>query len=183
LDQQQKILFDFTTPPPLPVEEKKEQAVAEVGTLQPRKRGRPKNDPSLKIKKKPGKRGRKSLKEASAMADLVEIPEDEILFKKQYYTTSEVAGMFQVNQSQIRLWEGEFSILQPKKNAKGDRYFRPIDIKNLYLIHHLLRQRKYTIAGAKEYLKKNARVQDTFGIIQSLEKVKAFLLEIKANLD
>lgn len=184
MDQPQQIVFDFTAPPPSQVEEKKEPA-AETDIQQPKKRGRgrPRKDPSLIMPKKPGKRGRKSLKEASAIADLVEIPEDEILFQKQYYTTSQVADMFRVNQSQIRLWESEFSILQPKKNAKGDRYFRPIDVKNLYLIHDLLRNRKFTIAGAKEYLKKNARVQETFGIIQSLEKVKAFLLEIKANLD
>lgn len=187
MDQrQQQILFDFTAPPPEPVvaEESKEQVVAEV-EAQPKKRGRgrPRKDPSLIVPKKPGKRGRKSLKEAAAMADLVEIPEDEILFRKQYYTTTEVADMFHANQSQIRLWESEFSILQPKKNAKGDRYFRPVDVKNLHLIHDLLRHRKFTIAGAKEYLKKNARVQEKFEIIQSLEKVKGFLLEIKANLE
>ena len=113
----------------------------------------------------------------------MEIPEDEVLFQKHYYTTSEVAKMFHVNISQIRLWENEFSILQPKKNAKGDRHFRPIDVKNLYLIHHLIRHRKYTIAGAKEYLKKNANANARFDIVQGLQKIKGFLLEIKANLD
>jgi DNA-binding transcriptional MerR regulator len=184
LDQPQQILFDFTAPPPPPpVKEIKEEATAKADPPQPKKRGRPKNDPSLKVKKVPGKRGRKSLKEASAIADLVEIPEDEILFQKKYYTTTEVANMFHVTQSQIRLWESKFSILQPKKNAKGDRYFRPIDVKNLYLIHDLLRHRKYTVDGAKDYLKKNAQINDRFEIVQGLQKVKSFLLEIKANLD
>lgn len=173
MDQPQQIVFDFTAiqPPPEDLIPKK------------RGRGRPRKDPSLIVKKVPGKRGRKSLKEAAEMAELVEIPSDEILFQKNYYTTSEVAEMFHVNQSQIRLWETEFSLIDPKKNAKGDRYFRPIDVKNLYLIHDLLRRRKYTVAGAKEYLKRNARIQEKFEIVQSLEKVKEFLLEIKANLD
>src|ERR1700722_12328434 len=106
-------------------------------------------DPVQKLK---SGRGRKSIRQVSEEADLIQIPEDEILFQKQYYTMGEVAEMFRVNQSLLRFWEAEFNILQPKKNKKGDRYFRPIDIKNLHLIYHLLRQRKYTIEGAKDFL-------------------------------
>lgn len=128
------------------------------------------------------KRGRKSLKEVAAEASLINIPEDEVLFSKQYYTMGEVAEMFHVNQSLLRFWETEFSILQPRKNKKGDRYFRPIDIKNLHLIYHLLRQRKYTIEGAKEFLRKNKTADQRFEAIQRLEQIKAFLLELKAQL-
>ena len=70
-----------------------------------------------------GKRGRKSLKEIALNADLLQIPEDDILFKKQYYAIGEVAGMFRENQSLIRYWETEFDILKPRKNRKGDRFF------------------------------------------------------------
>jgi DNA-binding transcriptional MerR regulator len=128
------------------------------------------------------KRGRKSLKQVAAEADLINIPEDEVLFSKQYYTMGEVAEMFRVNQSLLRFWETEFSILQPKKNKKGDRYFRPIDIKNLHLIYHLLRQRKYTIEGAKDFLKKNKTADQKFETIQRLQEIRAFLLELKAQL-
>ncbi|MBC8035346.1 MAG: MerR family transcriptional regulator [Chitinophagaceae bacterium] len=148
----------------------------------PKKRGRKPKDPTLVIKKEPGKRGRKSLKEAAAAADLVTIPEDEILFRKQYYTMGEVAEMFQINHSLIRLWESQFPILQPKKNKKGDRYFRPSDIKNLYLIHNLIRLKKYTIEGAKAYLKNATNAGAKFEVIQSLQKIRNFLLEIQANL-
>ena len=183
MGEPQQITFDFTAPPPPPpIEEKKEPPGVATATDQPKKRGRPRTT-SLREKRAPGKRGRKSLKEAAAIADLVEIPEDEILFQKKYYTTTEVANMFHVHQSQIRLWESKFSILQPKKNAKGDRHFRPIDIKNLYLIHDLLRNRKYTIDGARDYLKKNPQAEARFEIVQGLQKIKSFLLEIKANLD
>lgn len=127
-------------------------------------------------------RGRRSLKEFGVRADLIDIPPDEILFQKQYYAIGEVAGMFKENQSLIRYWETEFDILQPRKNRKGDRFFRPVDIKNLVLIHDLLRRRKFTIEGAKEYLKKNKKAEEKFAAIQSLEKVKAFLLELKASL-
>jgi DNA-binding transcriptional MerR regulator len=136
-------------------------------------------DPVLKIK---SGRGRKSIRQISEEADLIQVPEDEILFQKQYYTMGEVADMFRVNQSLLRFWEAEFSILQPKKNKKGDRYFRPIDIKNLHLIYHLLRQRKYTIEGAKDFLKKNSRAEEKFETIKKLEEVKRFLLEMKANM-
>jgi DNA-binding transcriptional MerR regulator len=130
----------------------------------------------------PSKRGRKSLKQVSAEADLIEIPVDEVLFRKQYYTMGEVSEMFRVNQSLLRFWESEFDILQPRKNKKGDRYFRPVDIKNLHLIYHLLRQKKYTIEGAKEFLKKNKKADERFEVIQRLQEIKSFLLEMKAQL-
>jgi DNA-binding transcriptional MerR regulator len=127
-------------------------------------------------------RGRKSLKEIASNADLVQVPEDEVLFKKQYYSIGETAAMFNENQSLIRYWETEFDILKPRKNRKGDRFFRPVDIKNLVLIYDLLRRRKFTIEGAKEYLKKDKKADEKFAMIQSLEKIKAFFLELKANL-
>jgi DNA-binding transcriptional MerR regulator len=139
-------------------------------------------EPSPVLTGTSGKRGRKSLKDISQGADLIQIPEDEILFQKQYYSIGTVATMFRENQSLIRYWETEFDILQPKKNGKGDRFFRPVDIKNLVLIYDLLRRRKFTIEGAKDYLKKNKRAEEKFAMIQSLQKIKGFLLELKANL-
>lgn len=129
-----------------------------------------------------GKRGRRSLKDIALHAEMVQVPEDEILFQKQYYSIGEVAAMFRENQSLIRYWETEFDILQPRKNRKGDRFFRPVDIKNLVLIYDLLRRRKFTIEGAREYLKKNKKAEEKFAMIRSLEKIKGFLLELKANL-
>jgi DNA-binding transcriptional MerR regulator len=127
-------------------------------------------------------RGRKSLKALDAEADLVNIPDDETLFQRQYYSIGEVAEMFGVNQSLLRFWENEFDIIQPRKNRKGDRHFRPIDIKNLELIYDLLRRRKLTIEGAKDFLKKNSRAKEAFETIQSPQSLKGFLLEIKATL-
>jgi DNA-binding transcriptional MerR regulator len=129
-----------------------------------------------------GKRGRRSLKEIAIHADLINIPADDILFKKQYYSIGDVARMFRENQSLIRYWETEFDILKPRKNRKGDRFFRPVDVKNLVLIYDLLRRRKFTIEGAKDYLKNNKKAEEKFSLMQSLEKIKGFLLELKANL-
>jgi DNA-binding transcriptional MerR regulator len=133
--------------------------------------------------RKPGStRGRRSLRDNAIKADLVDVPADEELFKKAYYPIGEVARMFGENQSLIRYWESEFDILKPRKNKKGDRYFRPVDIKNLVLIHDLLRRRKFTIEGAREYLRQNKKAEEKFALIQSLEKMKAFFLELKAQL-
>lgn len=133
-------------------------------------------------KKQGSPRGRRSLKDIGLASDLINIPDDEELFKKQYYPIGEVATMFRENQSLIRYWETEFDILQPRKNRKGDRFFRPIDIKNLVMIYDLLRRRKFTIEGAKDYLKKNKNAEQKFEMIQSLEKIKTFFLELKATL-
>ena len=137
---------------------------------------------SVSTPAKKSTRGRKSLKALDAEADLVNIPDDETLFQRQYYSIGEVADMFGVNQSLLRFWENEFDIIQPRKNRKGDRHFRPIDIKNLELIYDLLRRRKLTIEGAKEFLKKNSKASAHFEMIQSLQSLKGFLLEIKAAL-
>lgn len=131
---------------------------------------------------KKSSRGRMKLSDMNLVADLIEVPEDELLFKKSYYSIGNVAEMFKVNISLIRFWENEFDILKPKKNAKGDRHFRPEDVKNLKLIYHLLREKKYTIEGAKDFLKKNKAGAETLELIESLKKMKSFLQEIKTSL-
>ncbi len=128
------------------------------------------------------KRGRKSIEEMTASVDLVDVPPDEILFQKRYYAIGKVAEMFKVNQSLIRLWENEFDILKPKKNGKGDRFFRPEDVKNIQLIHHLMREKKYTMEGAKNFIKNNKKTDEVFAMIEALKKIKGFLLELRANL-
>lgn len=102
--------------------------------------------------------------------------------EKQYYSIGEVAEMFHVNASLIRFWEKEFSILQPKKNKKGNRLFTPIDIKNLKLIYHLTKERGFTLEGAKTALKANNKAIEQHDIIESLENIKSFLIELKNNL-
>lgn len=127
-------------------------------------------------------RGRKSLKSMDADSEAVVIPADDVLFQKQYYSIGDVAEMFSVNTSLIRFWANEFDMVQPRKNRKGDRHFRPIDIKHLHLIHDLLRRRKLTIEGAKDFLKKNKKAQERFEMIEGLRKMRIFLQELKASL-
>jgi DNA-binding transcriptional MerR regulator len=160
-----QITFDFSSEP----EEKEEPKEFLSGQPIP-----PPQSPAPK-----STRGRKSLKEVEAEAELVEVPEDEILFQKQYYSIGEVATMFKVNTSLIRFWENEFDILEPRK---GDRFFKPEDVKNLQMIHDLLRRRKFTIEGAKDFLKKNKQGREKFEMVQSLQKLRSFLLELKASL-
>jgi DNA-binding transcriptional MerR regulator len=138
--------------------------------------------PQVSQQPKHAGRGRKALKDIAAELDQVEVPEDEVLFQKQYYSIGEVAAMFHVNTSLIRYWENEFDVLDPRKNRKGDRFFKPADVKNLQLIYDLLRRRKFTIEGAKDYLKKNHQARERYEMIQSMQKVRAFLLELKASL-
>ena len=103
---------------------------------------------------------------------------------KIYYTIGEVARMFDVNTSLIRFWEKEFDIIQPKKNKKGNRLFTHKDVDNFNLIYNLVKERGYTLQGAKEKLKQNP--QDSlkeFEIIKSLNKIEMFLRGIKKELE
>jgi len=133
--------------------------------------------------RQPGKRGRKSFREIDTEIDLIDVPDEDTLKQKLYYSISEVAGWFKVNTSLLRYWENEFDILQPRKTRKGDRLFRVEDIKNLQLIYFLLRQRKFSIEGARNYLKQNKGQADVqLQLVQSLTRFKSFLLELKAGL-
>lgn len=132
--------------------------------------------------KKKSTRGRKSIHELSQTVGLVQVPEDAVLYNKMYYSIGEVAGWFKVNPSLLRLWENEFDVLKPKKNRKGDRLFRPEDVKNIQLIHHLTREKKYTLQGAKDFFKNNKKAEEKFAAIDALKKLKGFLLELKASL-
>ncbi|MBS9461921.1 MAG: MerR family transcriptional regulator [Bacteroidota bacterium] len=103
--------------------------------------------------------------------------------EKRYYGIGEVAKAFNVNTSLIRFWEKEFDVLQPKKNAKGNRKFTPQDIKNLQLIYHLVKERGFTLEGAKIHLKEEKqKTLSNFEVVQKLQKVRAELLKIKEQL-
>ena len=103
--------------------------------------------------------------------------------EKRYYTIGEVAKAFNVNTSLIRFWEKEFDVLKPKKNAKGNRKFTPDDIKNLKFIYHLVKERGFTLEGAKTHLKEERQKSLTnFEIINKLEGIKAQLIKIKKQL-
>ncbi len=102
---------------------------------------------------------------------------------KLYYSIGEVADAFEVNTSLIRFWEKEFDVIKPKKNAKGNRKFTKDDIKNLQLIYHLVKERGFTLEGAKTHLKEEKKkTLDNFEIIRKLENIKAELLKIKEQL-
>lgn len=131
------------------------------------------------VKRKSGG-GRRSLDEA--VNKDIQLPPDEELFSKSYYPIGDVARMFGEQTSLIRYWSNEFKILKPRTNRKGDRYFRPEDVKTLYLIYDLLRVRKFTIKGAKDYLKTEKLAAEKFELTQSLEKLKLFLKQLKDNL-
>jgi len=103
--------------------------------------------------------------------------------EKRYYKIGEVAKAFQVNTSLVRFWEKEFEIIRPKKNAKGNRLFTPVDIANFKLIYNLVKERGFTLDGAKQKLKKNPKgTINNHEIISRLETVKAELIRIKNQL-
>ena len=102
---------------------------------------------------------------------------------KRYYSIGEIAKAFDVNASLIRFWDGEFDILKPKKNAKGNRMFTPEDVNNLKLIYHLVKERGFTLEGARTHLKEGQKkTLDKFEIISKLETIKKQLMNNKNQL-
>ena len=101
---------------------------------------------------------------------------------KLYYSIGEVAKAFDVNASLIRYWEQEFPIIKPKKNKKGNRYFTPEDIKNLKIIYQLVKEKGYTLDGARIAITTNSKISETVSMIDRLEFVKAELQKLKDSL-
>ena len=111
------------------------------------------------------------------------MPYKEKVIEKKYFSIGEVAEMLDVATSLIRFWETEFDIIKPKKNRKGNRQFTREDIDNVKLIYHLVKEKGYTLQGAKDLLKNgNDALKEKIEIIDSLKKVKEFLIEIRAKI-
>jgi len=107
----------------------------------------------------------------------------EFELKKLYFSIGEVAEMFQVNTSLIRFWETEFDILQPKKKATGARRYTPLDIEHLKLIYHLVKEKGFTLEGAKTKIKEGKDdIVKRQKMILTLNKLKSFLENLSANI-
>ncbi len=110
------------------------------------------------------------------------MPYKEKVIEKKYFSIGEVAEMLDVATSLIRFWESEFDIIKPKKNRKGNRQFTQEDIDNVKLIFHLVKEKGYTLQGAKDLLKNgNGAMKEKIEVIDSLKKVRNFLLDIRAK--
>ena len=111
------------------------------------------------------------------------MPYKEKKIEKLYYSIGEVAEMLDVPVSTVRFWENEFGILKPAKNKKGNRLFTQPDIRNLKIIHHLLKEEGMTIAGVKKKLTGKWEETDyKYDINESLQKIKSMLLDIRDNI-
>jgi DNA-binding transcriptional MerR regulator len=111
------------------------------------------------------------------------MPYKEKEVDKMYYSIGEVAEMYKLSVSNIRFWENEFDVLRPRKNSKGDRLFTKKDLETLGLIVHLVKEKGYTLDGAKKVLNvKKDKVETRLEVIASLEKLRHILAEIRDNL-
>ena len=103
--------------------------------------------------------------------------------EKLYYSIGEVSEKFGLAPSTLRFWEKEFETIKPFKNKKGDRFYTLEDINHLSLINHLVKERGMTLKGAKTKIKENrSESENTFEIVQKLQQIKSYLLEIKESL-
>lgn len=111
------------------------------------------------------------------------MPYKEFKIEKLYYSIGEVAEMFDVSASLLRYWEKEFDVLKPRKNRKGNRLFTKKDLENLKIIYHLVKEKGYTLDGAK--MKMKASKDDLLGnqrIVDSLQNIKSFLIQLREDI-
>jgi DNA-binding transcriptional MerR regulator len=111
------------------------------------------------------------------------MPYREKKIEKLYYSIGEVAEMLNVPVSTVRFWDNEFVILKPMKNKKGNRLFTQNDMKNLKIIHHLLKEEGMTLSGVKKRL--SGKFEETdykYEVSQSLLKIRSMLLDIRDSM-
>ncbi len=112
------------------------------------------------------------------------MPYKEREIEKKYYSIGEVAEKFNVATSLIRYWEGEFDIIKPKKDKKGNRRFTKEDIEKIGLIFRLVKEKGYTLQGAQEIIKKDQyEISDKAGMVNRLNQIKSFLIEIRDQIN
>lgn len=105
--------------------------------------------------------------------------------EKLFYSMGEVAEMFDVNASLIRYWETQFSVIRPKRNKKGNRFFSPQDVENLKLIYHLVKERGMTLEGAKKALRQPHAGRDVprdAELMERLQRIRSLLVEVRESL-
>ncbi|MGF1639155.1 MAG: MerR family transcriptional regulator [Cyclobacteriaceae bacterium] len=111
------------------------------------------------------------------------MPYKEKLIEKKYYSIGEVAEMLGVATSLIRFWETEFDVIKPKKNRKGNRQFTREDIDHVKLIFHLVKEKGYTLQGAKELIRSdNNNVKDKMDVLDTLRSIRSFLVSIRDKI-
>lgn len=112
------------------------------------------------------------------------MPYKDQQIEKQYFTIGEVAAQFNVAPSLIRFWETEFEELRPRKSKRGNRLYTSQDVDVFRTIYHLVKERGYTIPGARDLLKqKGPQLKEKIDVIQRLEKVRGFLVTMKKELE
>ena len=113
----------------------------------------------------------------------IQMPYKEKEIEKLYYTIGEVSDMLGLNASQIRYWEVEFDNLRPRKDRSGNRIFTKEDIETIKLIHHLVKEKGFTIEGAKSKLKNGPDdAVRKMKVHASLQRLRDFLEELKESL-
>lgn len=111
------------------------------------------------------------------------MPYKEIKIEKVFYSIGEVAEIFELQASTLRYWEQEFSVLKPKRNKKGTRYYTKKDIDNLRLIHHLVKERGLTIKGAKQKIKENrSDLDNSHEVVKRLQRIRSILVKIRDEM-
>ncbi len=129
-------------------------------------------------------RGRKPVKlegehGTEAAADIIA---EDWKGEKKYYTIGEVAEFFKVKTSHIRFWTNEFK-MKVRTTRKGDRLYTPENVKELRAIYHLVKERGFTLTGAKTKLRaQNKRDVTTVDLKTSLTQLKNKLLILREQL-
>lgn len=102
-------------------------------------------------------------------------------FNKKYYKIKEVAEILNIPASTLRYWEGQFTIIKPKRNEHGIRFYTPSDIETIRMVYYLVKEKGLKLDAAQEQIKHNhSNVSQRH---KTIERLKAIRVVLKSMLD
>ncbi|MCD6585269.1 MAG: MerR family transcriptional regulator [Desulfobacteraceae bacterium] len=113
----------------------------------------------------------------------IQIPPGTTIPDKLYFKIGEVTAITDLAAYVLRFWESEFNIISPKRTESGQRLYRKVDVESILKIKHLLYEKKFTIEGAKKFLKNNNKQKSDPVPQTAFEDIKSELKQIRAMLD
>lgn len=100
---------------------------------------------------------------------------------KKYYKISEVAEILDIPASTLRFWENRFTVIKPRRNDKGTRFYTPADIEKIRMVHYLVKEKGMRLEAAQEQIKRNQT-----GVskkVEALDRLKSIRDRLQTVLD
>lgn len=95
---------------------------------------------------------------------------------KKYYKISEVAELLGIPASTLRFWEKSFTVIKPRRNDHGTRFYTPSDIEKISMVYYLVKEKGLKLDAAQEMIRRNPQgTEQRHRTIARLKEIRSTL--------